>query len=90
MPTPGTTATPTPFPSSKLVLVGDFGCLKLADARGQLEDAGLLLGAIYPEEPPPAENWVVFDQLPEPGDSVPVGSAVDLVLGDPQDPCPPG
>ncbi len=90
VPTPGSTDSPTPFPSSRLVLVGDFGCLKLADARGQLGDAGLLLGAIYPEEPPPAENWVVFDQLPEPGDSVPVGSAVDLVLGDPQDPCPPG
>ena len=64
VPTPGSTDSPTPFPSSRLVLVGDFGCLKLADARGQLGDAGLLLGAIYPEEPPPAENWVVFDQLP--------------------------
>ncbi|MFO7533736.1 MAG: protein kinase [Candidatus Limnocylindrales bacterium] len=88
--TPGTTARPTPFPSSRSVLVGDFGCLTLADARGQLADAGLLVGATYPEEPPPEEDWVIHDQLPKPGDSVPVGSAVDLVLGDPLEPCPPG
>jgi len=93
-PTPHATATgnprPTPFPSSKPVLVGDFGCLTLADARGQLADAGLLLGATYPEDPPPDEDWLVHDQLPEPGESVPEGSAVDFVLGDPLEPCPPG
>jgi serine/threonine-protein kinase len=88
--TPSTNPRPTPFPSSKLVLVGDFGCLTLADARGQLADAGLLLGATYPEDPPPEEDWLVHDQLPEPGESVPEGSAVDFVLGDPLEPCPPG
>ena len=88
--TPGSTAPPTPFPSSELVLVGDFECLKLAEARIQLADAGLLVGAIYPQEPPPGDDWEVHDQLPEPGDSVPVGSKVDLVLGDPLGPCPPG
>jgi eukaryotic-like serine/threonine-protein kinase len=87
---PGATTRPTPFPSSRSVLVGDFGCLTLADARGQLADAGLLIGATYPEEPPPEEDWVIHDQLPKPGGSVPVGSAVDLVLGDPLEPCPPG
>ena len=88
--TPGSSATPTPFPSSELVLVGDFECLKLAEARTQLADAGLLVGAIYPQEPPPGDDWEVHDQLPEPGESVPVGSKVDLVLGDPLGPCPPG
>ena len=38
------TASPTPFPSSELVLVGDFLCLDLATARSQLEEAGLLVG----------------------------------------------
>ncbi len=88
--TPGTTASPTPFPSAKLVLVGDFAGLELSEARGQLADAGLLVGATYPEDPPPADNWIVRDQLPEPGSSVPLGSAVDLVLCDPLEPCPPG
>ncbi len=88
--TPRASTQPTPFPSSRSVKVGNFACLELAAARGLLADAGLLLGATYPEDPPPGEDWLVHDQLPEPGDTVPVGSAVDLVLGDPLEPCPPG
>ena len=88
-PTPDRTVEPTPFPSSEAVLVGDFTCLELATARAQLEDKGLLVGATYPE-PPPEETWIVHDQLPRPSESVPVGTKVDLMLADPQEPCPPG
>ena len=88
-PTPDRTVEPTPFPSSEAVLVGDFTCLELVTARAQLEDKGLLVGATYPE-PPPEETWIVHDQLPRPSESVPVGTKVDLMLADPQEPCPPG
>jgi serine/threonine-protein kinase len=88
-PTPIVTADPTPFPSSEVALVGDFMCLDLATARSHLEDAGLLVGATYPD-PPPEDSWFVHDQLPKPGESVPVGTKVDLMLGDPLEPCPPG
>ena len=88
-PTPVFTPEPTPFPSSEETLVGDFMCLDLTTARTLLEDEGLLVGATYPD-PPPEETWIVHDQLPRPGESVPVGTKVDLMLADPQDPCPPG
>jgi serine/threonine-protein kinase len=88
-PTPAGTVDPTPFPSSEAVLVGDFTCLELATARDQLEGKGLLVGATYPD-PPPNESWVVLDQLPKPSESVPLGTKVDLMLADPQEPCPPG
>ncbi len=84
------TLEPTPFPSSEVVLVGDFLCLDLATARAHIETAGLLVGAIYPEDPPPHDNWVVHDQLPQAGESYPVGSKVDLALDGPLEPCPPG
>jgi beta-lactam-binding protein with PASTA domain len=89
-PTPALTASPTPFPSSELALVGDFLCLDLATARSQLEEAGLLVGFVYPEDPPPEESWIVHDQLPKPGESIPLGSAVDLMLEDPLEACPAG
>ena len=90
-PTPGTTpkVTPTPFPSAKTVLVTDYTCLDLSDAREHVEAAGLLVGAVIPEDPAPGEDWIVQDQLPKPGASIPVGSKVDLMLGDPLDPLSP-
>jgi beta-lactam-binding protein with PASTA domain len=88
--TPVRSAEPTPFPSAEVVLVGDFMCHDLATARDLLAQKGLVVGAIYPEDPKPGDDWLVHDQLPKPGQSVPVGSKVDLMLGDPQDPCPPG
>ncbi len=88
-PTPAATAEPTPFPSPEVVLVGEFTCLELATARDQLQGKGLLVGATYPD-PPPAETWVVHDQLPKGSEMVPVGTKVDLMLADPQEPCPAG
>jgi beta-lactam-binding protein with PASTA domain len=80
--------TPTPFPSAPAALVGDFRCLTLAEARGHIEEAGLLVGAIIPSDPAPPDDWLVHDQLPKAGEMVPVGANVDLMLGDPQVACP--
>jgi serine/threonine-protein kinase len=82
-PTPDHIVDPTPFPSPEVVLVGDFTCLDLATASSQLQDAGLLIGATYPD--PAEEGWLVHDQLPKPGESVPVGTKVDLMLADSQE-----
>ena len=79
---------PTPFPAQDVVLLGDFQCLKLVEARSHIEEAGLLVGAIIPSEPAALDDWFVHDQLPKPGEMVPVGSNVDLVLDDPQAACP--
>lgn len=89
-PSADATARPSPFPSQELTLVGDFLCLDLATARDHIQEAGLLIGAIIPSEPPPADSWIVHGQLPKAGESVPIGSNVDLVLMDPLEPCPGG
>ncbi len=78
----------TPFPVQDVVLVGDFRCLKLAEARRHIEEAGLIVGAIIPSEPAALDDWLVHDQLPKAGEMAPVGSNVDLVLDDPQVACP--
>ena len=80
--------TPTPFPLQHVVLVGDFRCLKMAEARRHIEEAGLLVGAVIPSEPASLDDWLVHDQLPKAGEMAPVGSNVDLVLDDPQVACP--
>jgi eukaryotic-like serine/threonine-protein kinase len=76
--------------SADLVLVGDFRCLKLSEARGHIEEAGLRLGALIGSETesPPPDDWLVHDQLPKAGEMVPLGSNVDLVLEDDQQACP--
>ncbi len=52
-PATGASPTPSPFPSQATTLVGDFLCLDLATARDHIEEAGLIVGAIIPSEPPP-------------------------------------
>lgn len=86
-PTVSTSHLPSPFPSQQLVPVGDFSCLELGQARSLLEAAGLLVGATFPD-PAPADSWVVHDQLPQGGASIPKGSKVDLMMADPLEPCP--
>ncbi len=88
LPTLRPRVTPSPFPSQQSALVGDFLCLTLAEARGHIEEAELLVGAVIPSDPAPRDAWLVHDQLPKAGAMVPVGSNVDLVLGDPQTACP--
>lgn len=85
---PALSPEPSPFPSGEPALVGSFLCLDLATARRQLEAVGLLVGATIPEVPD--DDWIIDDQLPSSGETVPVGSAIDLVLVDPVEPCPAG
>jgi beta-lactam-binding protein with PASTA domain len=89
-PSSAPSSSPSPFPSNQMAMVGDFLCLDLATARAQIEEAGLLIGVTIPSDSEPADDWIVHGQLPKAGESVPVGSNVDLVLMDPMDPCPLG
>ena len=84
------TASASPFPSDEMAMVGDFLCLDLATARTHIEAAGLLIGVTIPSDHEPADDWIVHGQLPKAGESVPVGTNVDLVLMDPLEPCPNG
>jgi eukaryotic-like serine/threonine-protein kinase len=99
VPTPAPTAVPTapptpdasaavPPPTPEPVLVGNYECLDLGTARTQLEEKGLLLGTVTPEDPAPDDSWLVQDQLPHAGEAVLPGTAVDLVVSDPLEPCP--
>jgi beta-lactam-binding protein with PASTA domain len=81
-------ASASPFPSDEMTMVGDFVCLDLATARAHIEAAGLLIGVTIPSDRQPADDWIVHGQLPKAGESVPVGTNVDLVLMDPLDACP--
>ena len=78
----------TPFPSQEMTLVGDFQCLRLAEARTHIEEAGLLVGALIGNGGTPPDDWLVHDQLPKAGEMVPRGSNVDLALEDDQAACP--
>jgi serine/threonine-protein kinase len=82
------TSDPTPFPSSAATRVFDYSCQPLETARAHLAEVGLVVGAVIPEDH--GADWIVLDQLPRPGASIEVGSKVDLMLGDPNEPCPPG
>ena len=76
--------------SSDLILVGDFPCLRLAEARGHIDDAGLRVGVLIGRDRSPRRpnDWLVHDQLPKAGEMVAIGSNVDLVLEDEQQACP--
>ena len=76
------------MPSPELVVVGDYSCQALGDVRPQIESVGLMVGTLIPTDPPPEDSWLVHGQLPPSGESVPIGSAVDLHLADPVEPCP--
>jgi serine/threonine-protein kinase len=82
------TPEPTPFPSSAATRVYDYSCQPLETARAHIAEVGLVVGAVIPEDH--GADWIVLDQLPRPGASIEVGSKVDLMLGDPNEPCPPG
>jgi hypothetical protein len=70
--------------------VGDYGCRTLADATTAIEVDGFELGSVaYTiEGGPVADDWLVSDQSPTPGERPPAGSAVDLVLSSPFMVCP--
>lgn len=51
-----------------------------ADARAVIEDAGLVVGEVTTEASPVIEEGIVISQDPPPGETVPAGTAVDLVV----------
>jgi beta-lactam-binding protein with PASTA domain len=64
------------------VTVSDFRCQSIDQVANSLTANGLAIGNIIPNDPGP--TWVVVDQRPSSGSQVPVGTAVDLKLGDPK------
>ena len=99
-PTPKPTRTPrptrkptpepsdTPGPAATPVVVGNYQCLDLATAEGQIESSGLTVGAVSPSSPPRDDSWQVTLQVPPAGTLVDPGASVDLEVVDPGDPCP--
>ena len=95
-PTPSPTPSPTlePTPSPTPVAVARAGrrrrLLVPAARRRPLADRGGRAHGrhAHPRRSPPEDSWLVHGQLPAAGESVPIGSAVDLHLDDPVEPCP--
>jgi len=90
-PTPTLGPTPEPTP----VIVGNYAatCEALAQARMGIEESDLVVGVLTNgsavDPGPPAEDWLVYDQNPVAGTPVAPGTAVDLSLKPPAEPCPP-
>jgi beta-lactam-binding protein with PASTA domain len=84
-PPPPPTAPPTPEPTP--VLVGNYStCAPLSQVREQIVAAGLIVGVVFPFEAD--DSWQVAQQFPAPGEFVPPGTEVDLLVKSPADPCP--
>ena len=78
-----TTPTPTPAPQN----VGDYQCEPLEVATTRIDEDGFALGQVTPAvSGEPNGSWVVVDQDPNPGAKQPLGTEIDLVVGDPSDP----
>jgi beta-lactam-binding protein with PASTA domain len=77
-----------PVPSGEVV-IGDYTCQTFADARDQVELAGLHADPVTVEAGVDWQaDWLVHAQAPFPGDSVDPGSSIALVLSPPTEPCP--
>ena len=83
-PTPVPTEAPTPVPTATPVSVGDYRCTTPSVAQTSIESAGLTLGQTTPANPP--ADWLVIEQDPRRGRTVPPGTPVDLRFGAPDDP----
>lgn len=85
----GSTGT-SPSPSAPLVAVGDYRCLTLEAATGELTAAGFILGVVStnPLGGSWDGTWLVQAQLPSPGESRPAGTEFRLTLIAPTQPCP--
>jgi beta-lactam-binding protein with PASTA domain/tRNA A-37 threonylcarbamoyl transferase component Bud32 len=90
-PTAAPTDTPAPTAAPEMVMVGNYAtCGPLSEAQTQITEAGLQVGTIYPASAgEPAPDWQVENQYPAPGEQVPAGSYVDLLVRSPTDPCSP-
>jgi beta-lactam-binding protein with PASTA domain len=69
------------------ITVGNYStCGPLGEAKTQIIEAGLQVGSVFPYEA--MDDWQVAQQYPLPGEQVPPGSYVDLLVKSPADPCP--
>jgi len=84
----GPRPTPSVPPQVAPVMVGNYECLPLDDARRQVEESGLVMGTVLPPEPESDGSWLVRDQEPAAGDEVQPGTVVQLWVVDPSEPCP--
>ncbi|MFM2105364.1 MAG: hypothetical protein RL338_396 [Chloroflexota bacterium] len=80
----------SPSPSAPLVAVGDYRCLTLEAATGELTAAGFILGVVStnPLGGTWDGTWLVQAQLPSPGEARPAGTEFRLTLIAPTQPCP--
>jgi serine/threonine-protein kinase len=86
-PPPTPTPTPPPTPTPGPVNVGDYTCQTLEDATTNIGDDGFSGGVLTPVSPgSPAQDWLVVGQDPAPGSKQPLGTEIDLMVGDPDDP----
>jgi hypothetical protein len=82
--------TPAPTP----VVVGNYAtCATLGEARTQIAAAGLVVGTILVGSPLASgatygDDWLVEQQSPPPGTSVPPGTPVDMLIKSSTDPDP--
>jgi serine/threonine-protein kinase len=83
---PRPSAAPSNGPSA--VAVSDYRCLTLEAARGELAGADLSVGVVLPPGPQSDDTWLVRDQEPAAGAVVERGTAVQLWVMDPGEPCP--
>jgi beta-lactam-binding protein with PASTA domain len=88
-PTPAPTPTPTPKPTPTPgpINVGDYTCQTLEVATTSIDVDGFALGTVTAGTPGSVNpSWLVIDQSPLPGQKAPIGSPIDLTVGDPADP----
>jgi eukaryotic-like serine/threonine-protein kinase len=87
-PTPEPTPSPSPSPSptAEPVTVGGYLCLPVGTVTGQIVEAGLEVGVIWPPEY--TDDWLVAVQDPLAGQQVAQGTRVHLFVKDPIEPCP--
>jgi serine/threonine-protein kinase len=93
VPTPEPTPSPSPevsiSPAPSPVVVGNYECTVLSEARLQIATVGLVVEQVFPGDTPEYDDWLVIAQMPGSGDAVPPGSGVSLAVSAPEEPCPP-
>jgi beta-lactam-binding protein with PASTA domain len=71
------------------VVVGNYECTVLSEARLQIATVGLVVEQVFPGDTPEYDDWLVIAQMPGSGAAVPPGSGVRLSVSAPEEPCPP-
>jgi serine/threonine-protein kinase len=78
---------PTSASQASPLVVGDYRCLMLDDARRRIQEAGMTAGAVFPPAPESDGSWLVRDQDPAARAEVQPGTVVRLWVVDPTEAC---